>query len=174
MAFAVERPLVDEDRLKVGFAGGSEALATMLAEAKAVEVSTRLPDVVAIGSDSIAECNGVRFDKPSDRDEAARHLRLFSGTVLSIVSAVAVARGGVVEWRHVERAVLRVRELTHADIAAYLDREWPAVAACVGVFRMEGRGATLFEAVEGSYFTVLGMPLLPLLGALRERGVVAS
>ena len=173
LSFAVERPGVDEDGLKAGFDGNSEELATLLAEAKAVAVSGRLPDALVIGSDSIAECDGQRFDKPRDRDEAATHLRFFSGKAMAIVSAVVLARGDAVEWRRAERTLLSVRSLSEAFIAAYLDAEWPEVGHCAGVFRMEGRGATLFQAVEGSHFTVLGLPLLPLLGALRERGMMA-
>jgi len=172
--FAVERPAVDEDALKGGFAGTTEALAAMLAEAKAVEVSHRIPGDWVIGSDSIAECRGVRFDKPRDRDEAAEHLRFFSGKALSLVSAVVVARDGAADWSHVDRTRLWLRRLSETFIAEYLAAEWPDVGACVGVFRMEGRGATLFERVEGDYFTVFGLPLLPLLGALRERGVMTA
>ena len=173
LEFSVERPGVDEDALKAGFDGGSEQLATLLAEAKALAVAARVPDAFVIGSDSIAECDGTRFDKPRDREEAATHLRFFSGKPMAIVSAVVLARGEMVEWRHAERTLLSVRPLSETFIAAYLDAEWPAVGHCAGVFRMEGRGATLFQAVEGSHFTVLGLPLLPLLGALRERGVMA-
>jgi len=89
-------------------------------------------------------------------------------------SAVALARQGKVEWVHAETARLHWRSLSEKFIADYLDDEWPAVGYCVGVFRMEGRGVTLFDRVEGSYFTILGMPLLPLLGALRQRGLMAS
>ena len=89
-------------------------------------------------------------------------------------SAVALARQGRVDWSHSETARLAVRALSERFIADYLDQEWPEVGFCVGVFRMEGRGVTLFERVEGSHFTILGMPLLPLLGALRERGLMAS
>jgi septum formation protein len=174
LAFTVERPAVDEEVLKGAFAGTTEAMAAMLAEAKALDVSAESRDALVIGSDSIAECRGRRFDKPRDRDEAAEHLRFFSGKALSLVSAVAVARDGAVEWSHVERARLWVRRLSDAFITAYLDAEWPDVGYCVGVFRMEGRGATLFERVEGSHFTILGLPLLPLLEALRERGAMAS
>lgn len=172
--FTVERPGVDEDRLKQDFAGTTEALATMLAAAKAVEVSGRFAGELVIGSDSIAECRGRRFDKPRDRAEAAEHLRFFSGKALCLVSAAVLARGGVAEWEHVERARLWVRRMSDEFIEEYLAAEWPEVAGCVGVFRMEGRGATLFERVEGSHFTVLGLPLLPLLGALRERGEMTS
>ena len=174
LEFKVEQPEVDENALKQDFAGTTEALATMLAAAKAVEVGERFPGEWVIGSDSIAECRGRRFDKPRDRAEAAEHLRFFSGKALCLISAVVLARAGVAEWEHVERARLWVRRLSEAFIEEYLAAEWPGVAGCVGVFRMEGRGATLFEAVEGSHFTVLGLPLLPLLGALRERGEMTS
>ena len=170
LEFTIEQPEVDEDALKQDFAGTTEALATMLAAAKAVEVGERFPGEWVIGSDSIAECRGRRFDKPRDRAEAAEHLRFFSGKALCLISAVVLARAGVADWEHVVRARLWVRRLSEAFIEEYLAAEWPGVAGCVGVFRMEGRGATLFEAVEGSHFTVLGLPLLPLLGALRERG----
>jgi septum formation protein len=172
--YRVERPGVDEELLKAGFSGTTEAMATMLAEAKAGEVSARFGGALVIGSDSIAECRGVRFDKPVNRDEAAEHLRFFSGKALSLVSAVALVRNGVVGWSHVERARLWVRRLSDEFIESYLAAEWPEVGFCVGVFRMEGRGATLFERVEGSHFTVLGLPLLPLLEALRERGAMTS
>ena len=172
--YRVERPGVDEALLKAGFSGTTEAMATMLAEAKAGEVSARFGGALVIGSDSIAECRGVRFDKPKDRDEAAEHLRFFSGKALSLVSAVAIVRDGAVVWSHVERARLWVRRLSDEFIERYLADEWPEVGFCVGVFRMEGRGATLFERVEGSHFTVLGLPLLPLLEALRERGAMTS
>ena len=89
-------------------------------------------------------------------------------------SAVALARQGRVEWSHAETAQLHVRPLSEQFIAQYLDREWPEVGYCVGVFRMEGRGVTLFDRVEGSHFTILGMPLIPLLGALRERGLIPA
>ena len=172
--YRVERPGVDEELLKAGFSGTTEAMATMLAEAKAGEVSARFDGTLVIGSDSIAECRGVRFDKPANREEAAEHLRFFSGKALSLVSAVAIVRDGAVVWSHVERARLWVRRLSDEFIESYLADEWPEVGFCAGVFRMEGRGATLFERVEGSHFTVLGLPLLPLLEALRERGAMTS
>ena len=172
--YRVEQPGVDEALLKAGFSGTTEAMATMLAEAKAGEVSARFDGALVIGSDSIAECRGVRFDKPANREEAAEHLRFFSGKALSLVSAVAIVRDGAAVWSHVERARLWVRRLSDEFIESYLADEWPEVGFCVGVFRMEGRGATLFERVEGSHFTVLGLPLLPLLEALRERGAMTS
>jgi septum formation protein len=91
-----------------------------------------------------------------------------------ISSAVALANAGRIDWSHAETARLKVRPLSQDFIGAYLDREWPEVSYCAGVFRMEGPGVTLFDRVEGSHFTILGMPLLPLLGALRQRALTAS
>jgi septum formation protein len=127
-----------------------------------------------IGSDSVISVGERLFDKPRDREEAADHLRFFSDQAMQLTSAVALARGGEVDWLHVETATLQVRPLSEAFIAAYLDAEWPEVGYCVGVFRMEGRGVQLFDSVEGDHFAILGMPLIALLGALRDRGLIAA
>lgn len=170
LAYAVVKPTCDEDALKAKHDGGAQTLAPMLAGAKAVSVSMDKPDDWVIGSDSVVSVEGRLFDKPADRANAAEHLRFFSGKTIELTSAVALAKGGAVDWVHGETARLQVRDLSDAFIDAYLEVEWPEVAYCVGVFRMEGPGVTLFEAIDGNYFTILGMPLLPLLGALRQRG----
>ena len=172
--YAVVRPDCDEDAVKAVHHGSAAALAQTLAEAKAASVASGRPDDWVIGSDSVVSVDGRLFDKPADRDEAAEHLRFFSGKTIALSSAVALARGDAIEWSHAETANLLVRQLSEGFIADYLDAEWPDVAYCVGVFRMEARGVTLFERIEGSHFTILGLPLLPLLGALRERKVIAS
>lgn len=151
-----------------------QALAARLAEAKALAVSANHPGFWVIGGDSVVTLDGRRFDKPRSRNEAAEHLRLFSGRTMLLTSAVSLARDARVDWTHSDTAELKVRALSDEFIQAYLAAEWPSVAACVGVFRMEALGVQLFESVEGSHFTVLGMPLIPLLNALRERGVLAS
>ena len=174
VAYEVVTPEVDEDPIQAAHDGQDFELALALAEAKAANVSARHPDSWVIGGDSVISVEGRRFSKPADRDEAAEHLRFFSGKPMRLVSAVALARGGNVEWNHIADAVLHVRPLSEQFIESYLGAEWPAVAPCVGVFRMEARGVTLFDEVEGDHFTILGMPLLPLLGALRERGLMAS
>src|SRR4030095_8233442 len=127
-----------------------------------------------IGSDSTVSVDGVRYSKPRDRDEAAAHLCSFSGRTMLLSSAVALANSGTVAWSHAETARRNVRPLSDEFIAQYLDQEWPEVGYCVGVFRMEGRGVTLFEHIEGNHFTILGMPLIPLLCALRPRGLVPA
>ena len=169
VTFTAAAPAVDEDALKHAHEGDSDSLALALAEAKARSLDG--PGDVVIGSDSTLEVEGTLYSKPRDRSEAARHLAAFSGKTMVLSSAVALARDGLVEWRTVDRATLNVRTLSTEFIDAYLDAEWPQIAYCVGVFRMEGRGVSLFDAVEGDHFTILGLPLLPLLGALRARGL---
>ena len=170
---AVEPPGIDESALKSG-ALNPAGMALELAKAKALAVSKGRPEDWVIGSDSIVSVGGRRFDKPADREQATEHLRFFSGKVMILTSAVALARGGQVDWAIADEARLQVRDLSHAFIADYLAGDWPDVGYCVGVFRMEGPGVQLFETVEGSHFTILGMPLLPLLAALRERGLLAA
>lgn len=171
--FRVRAPEFDEAAAKQGDDSDGEALTRRLAEGKAASIVASAGDWV-IGSDSMVTVDGLRYSKPSDRQQAAEHLRAFSGRTMLLSSAVALASKGRVDWSHAETARLWVRALSEDFIQDYLDQEWPEVGQCVGVFRMEGRGVTLFDRVEGSHFTILGMPLLPLLSALRERGLVPA
>jgi septum formation protein len=171
VAFTARPAQLDERGLEASLSDATPAaIAAALAEAKALAVSRDSPGGLVLGSDSLVEVAGRRFDKPATRADAARHLRFFSGKTMRLHSAAALARGGEVVWKHGAMASLRVIDLSDAFIESYLDAEWPAVAGCVGVFRIEARGVQLFEAIEGDHFTVLGMPLLPVLGALREFG----
>lgn len=170
VAHQAVRPDVDEESVKARSSDAAETAAE-LAAAKATSVAGQ--DWV-IGSDSVVAVDGRLFGKPRDRNEAAEHLRFFSGKVMLLTSAVALASGGRLDWRHVDTARLHVRRLSDAFITDYLDAEWPEVGYTVGVFRMEARGVQLFERIEGDHFTILGMPLIPLLGALRERGLLLA
>ena len=168
---------VDEAALKAALLAegqGPRAIADALAELKALKVSQSHPSALVIGSDSLVSVGGVLFDKPENRAAAADHLARFSKCEMVLTSAVVVAMSGRIMWRHVDQARLQVRPLSPAFIAAYLDTEWPGIAGCVGCFRIEGPGVQLFTAIKGDHFTVLGMPLLPLLGYLRARGVMPS
>lgn len=167
--FDAVRPQVDEAELKLGMSDPHQ-IARRLAAAKALSV---LGEWV-IGSDSTVSVEGRLFSKPDNREQAAEHLRFFSGKTMQLTSAVALASGGELVWSNEETAALHVRQLSETFIQAYLDAEWPEVGHCVGVFRLEGRGVQLFDRITGDYFVILGMPLLPLLGALRERGLVAQ
>jgi septum formation protein len=174
VAYAAEAPGVDEATLKAGFEGGDDELGLILAEAKAAAVSARRPKALVIGSDSLISVAGRRFDKPGGVETAAEHLRFFSGKSMELTSAVALVQGGETVWHHASRAELKVRPLSEEFISAYLEKEWPEVSYCVGVFRLEGPGVQLFDRIEGDHFTILGLPLLPLLGELRGRGVLMS
>jgi septum formation protein len=172
--FEIVRPQVDEDAAKEALkAEGIEArgLADALAELKAVAVSRRMAGRTVIGSDSIvALADGTMLDKPDTRERAAEQLRMMRGGIHRLVSAVVGARDGVAVWRHVDSAELHVRDFSDGFLETYLDAEWPAISGCVGCFRIEGPGVQLFSKLEGSQFTILGMPLMPLLRWLRDIG----
>lgn len=162
---------VDERALEAQLAGApAHRIATELAMAKALAASPMQPGRLVLGSDSLVVVEGRRFDKPASREDAAEHLRFFSGRTMELQSAAALVRDGEVLWSGGDLARLRVRPLSEAFIADYLAHEWPEVSYCVGVFRIEARGPQLFESIEGDQFTVLGMPLLKVLAALRECG----
>ena len=173
VAFEARPARLDERALEAGLAGAPPAeVALALAEAKALAVVGA--GSLVLGSDSLVVSGGQRFDKPATREEAAQHLRHFSRREMHLHSAAALARDGAIVWRHAALAVLQVRPLSESFIASYLDIEWPEVSYCVGVFRIEGPGVQLFETIEGDHFTVLGMPLLAVLGALRDLGELAA
>ena len=175
IAFTAKGADVDERALESEMDGAEPGeIAQALAAAKAAAVSNGQHDALVLGSDSLVEVDGRRFDKPTSRENAAEHLRFFSGKVMTLHSAAALARDGQILWVGSDFARLRVRELSDDFIAAYLDAEWPAVSYCVGVFRIEGPGVQLFDSIMGDQFTVLGMPLLQVLDALRGQGALLS
>jgi len=175
VSFVVHPADVDERAIeaKLGTAAPA-AIALALARSKALVVGGDLPEAWVLGSDSLVSVEGRRFDKPRSRAEAAEHLAFFSGKVMELHSAAALARAGALVWHGGDVARLHVRELSPHFIDRYLDAEWPEVGHCVGVFRLEALGVQLFDRIEGDSFTVLGMPLLPVLGALRALGELAQ
>ena len=178
VAFEAVAAPVDEAAVKQALlAQGAPArdIADALAELKALKGAALVPDALVLGSDSIVvPPDGGLLDKPATRAAAAEHLRRLSGGVATLLSAAVIAEGGRPVWRHVATARLTVRSLSAGFIEDYLDAEWPAIAGCVGAFRIEGPGVQLFDRVEGDHFTILGMPLLAVLSYLRTRGVLAS
>jgi septum formation protein len=169
---------VDEETAKAALRADGLSprdLADALAELKALRVSQRVPGALVLGSDSIVELDdGTMLDKPTSRDNAAEHLRRMSGKRHDLVSAAVIAEAGRPVWRVVDRAKMHVRTLSDAFIDQYLDAEWPEISGCVGCYRIEGPGAQLFSRIEGSQFTVLGLPLLQVLDYLRIRGVMPA
>ncbi len=172
----VAAPL-DEEEAKAGLAAAGfepRDTAEMLAELKAKSVVAEAGTLV-IGADQVLELDdGSMLSKPGSREEALAQLRLLSDGTHYLHSAAVVVEGGARVWGETETVAMDVRLLSQDFLQAYLDAEYEAVKGCVGGYRIEGRGAQLFEAVEGSHFAVLGLPLLPLLAYLRERGVTQS
>ncbi len=162
---------LDERAVEAGLAEcGAGEIAEALSVAKAQAVAAQRPGQLVLGSDSLVVCAGRRFDKPCSREEAAEHLAFFSGKVMELHSAAALVRDHGCEWSHASLARLHVRDLSSTFIEHYLDAEWPEVGHCVGAFRIEAMGVQLFSKIEGDHFTVLGMPLLAVLDALRDLG----
>jgi septum formation protein len=172
----VPAPL-DEAEAKAGLeAAGFEPrdMAEMLAELKAKSVAAG-PDALVIGADQVLELDdGRMLSKPGSRDEALAQLRAMSGGTHYLHSAAVIVEGGVRVWGETETVAMDVRKLSEAFLQAYLDAEYEAVRFNVGAYRIEGMGAQLFEEVEGSHFAILGLPLLPLLDYLRDRGILQS
>ncbi|MEQ1687049.1 MAG: nucleoside triphosphate pyrophosphatase [Sphingopyxis sp.] len=168
---------VDEASIKASMqqmGADSRAITHGLAKAKAETVSRLYPARWVLGSDSTVSVEGKLYSKPGSKEDAAAHLRAFSDRTMTLDSAVVLAKGGEMRGYASDDARLEVRNLSDAFIDQYLSVEWPAIAACAGCFRVEGLGVHLFETVMGSHFTVLGMPLLPLLQVMREQGIVTS
>jgi septum formation protein len=166
---------VDEDaekerlrRQSVGARGLAEALAVLKAQ------SAHSADLV-LGSDQTLELdNGSMLDKPSSRADAFNQLKLLSGRTHMLHSAGAIIEGGELAWQHTESVTLTMRLLGDDFLNDYLDREYEAIRCSVGGYRIEGLGIQLFDSIEGSHFAILGLPLLPLLAFLRQRGVLPS
>lgn len=166
---------LDERAIEDGLRDASPAeIAEALSVAKAAALARLHPQALVLGSDSLVVVEGKRFDKPTSREDAAQHLAFFSGKVMELHSAAALVRENTCEWSHTDCARLHVRDLSADFIKHYLAHEWPEVGYTVGCFRIEAMGVQLFEEIEGDQFTVLGMPLLAVLGALREHGVLLS
>jgi septum formation protein len=144
-----------------------------LAEVKAAKVSARHPGALVIGADQILECAGRWFDKPVDRSEAAAHLRTLASRAHSLATSVCIYRDGAPLWHHNEVARLAMRPLSERFIADYLAAVGEDALSTVGAYQIEGLGAQLFTDIEGDYFTILGLPLLPVLEFLRANGVLA-
>lgn len=150
------------------------AIAAHLADAKAIEVSNRRPDALVIGADQTLEHQGRLFDKPVDLIEAQHQLLALRGHSHRLHAAVSLAHRGDIVWRTLETATLHVRAFSDAFLAQYLAAEATEIIHCVGAYRLEGLGVQLFERIEGDYFTILGLPLLSVLQALRSKGQLAS
>ena len=153
---------------------GAEALAAALelARIKAAAVASRHPAELVLGADQLLYCGGVWFEIPASRAAARDQLLTLSGQRHRLATAVVLLRNGAVSWSHVEEPELAMRKLSPALVDAYLDAAGEAALFCVGAYQVEGLGAQLIESLTGGVFAALGLPLLPLLSALRREGML--
>lgn len=168
---------IDEDEIKLALkADGANVrdAATALAELKAHRVSQNAGADFVIAADSMLDCGGEWFDKPADMAAARLQLQALRGKTHDLVSGVVLARGGSVIWRHAEAARLTMRDFSDGFLDAYLAQAGEAVLASVGCYQLEGLGVQLFSRIQGDFFTILGLPLLPLLDILRENKVLRA
>lgn len=173
--FTVLKPDLDERAIEAPLAGTGvtpEDVAAVLAEAKAVAVSETRPDALVIGSDQTLSLGDEMFHKPADMEGARRHLLKLSGRTHHLNSAVVLARNGEAVWRHVSVARMSMRNLAPDFVGRHLAAVGEVALTSVGAYQIEGRGIQLFERVDGDHFTIVGLPLLPLLAALRGFGAI--
>ncbi|MEO8559522.1 MAG: Maf family protein [Rhodospirillales bacterium] len=177
LAFDSQSPGVDEEEVKLSLKGSKASaaqIAETLAELKALRVSQGRQEALVIGADQVLDCNGTLFDKPPDMDHAKAQLMALRGKTHVLATAVCVAQNGARLWHHNAQAKLTMRNFSDEFLDRYLGEAGEDVLSSVGVYRLEGPGAQLFTKVDGDFFTILGLPLLPLLDFLRGRGAVAQ
>lgn len=175
VAFTVLAPRTDEAELKRTLAPSPPGdIALALAEAKALSISAENAPELVIGADQVLAFKDAIFDKPRDAAEARAQLAALRGQIHELHSALACARGGKIIWRHAETARLAMRPFSDAFLEFYLTRMGGEATRSVGAYKLEGEGIQLFEKIEGDYYTILGLPLLPLLAFLRAEGALAT
>ena len=174
LSFEIDPSGVDEEevtRSLLAQRSSPQEIAEALAEMKALRVSSRRPGAFVVGGDSTLACNGRLFNKPPDMAAARKQLLALRGQTHELFSSVVVARNGARLWHWSERARLTMRPFNEAFLDTYLARAGEAVLTSVGAYQLEGLGSHLFSRVDGDYFTILGLPLLPLLSFLAGHGV---
>jgi septum formation protein len=166
---------VDESELKIALRGhGADPteVAVALAELKALQVSHSRPGRLVLGADQMLDCDGVWFDKPENPAAARAQLLALRGQKHRLTSAAVLARDGARIWHHAAAAQLTMRGFTEAFLDGYLAEAGDAVLGSVGAYQLEGLGAQMFERIDGDFFVILGLPLLPVLDILREQGML--
>ena len=166
---------IDERTIELAIEGTGatpKELALILASAKALDVSQKIPDAYVIGSDQTLSLNDELFHKPEDMEAARRTLLKLSGQTHTLNSGVSIAKNGETIWQHVSIAELTMRELSPEFIGRHLSDAGENVLTSVGAYQLEKQGVQLFEKIEGDFFTIVGLPMLPLLAQLRELNVI--
>ncbi len=170
--------LFDEDSVKYAMrqeGANARMIADILAEQKALKISMKNPDALVLGADQIlALDDGTMLDKAETPEEAIEQLRIMSGKIHRLISAAVICEGGKAVWRHIDIAKMDMRSLSDSFISDYIAQHWDAVRYNVGCYAIEDEGAQLFRKIEGSLFTVMGLPLLAILDYCRIRGLLKS
>lgn len=177
VAFSVVPARVDEESIKdamLSEAAKHADIADTLAEIKSLRVSSETPADLVIGADQILSCEGRLYNKPINMDEAGRQLAELSGKTHELMTAVCVAQGGRVIWRHIETAKMSMRRLSDDFSKDYLLKMGDAALYTVGCYQLESLGVQLFDKIDGDYFSILGLPMVPLLAFLRNHEVVPA
>jgi septum formation protein len=175
VAFSVVRPLIDETELKQRHAGASPSrLARSLAEGKALSVSSTHRDALVIGADQVLNFDGKAYDKPASRDDARRQLLMLRGRKHTLETAICCCNGETVVWHHTAKANLAMRNFSERFLDGYLAAVGEDVTTSAGGYKLEEKGIQLFSHIDGDYFGILGLPLLPLLEFLRSQTCVPS
>ncbi|MBK5934035.1 septum formation protein [Rhodovulum imhoffii] len=177
VSFDIHPIAIDEGAFRTGLEAENATpaeIAEALAAAKAARVAAKRPEALVIGADQVLTCRGRVFSKPDTKEDVRGQIRSLRGKSHQLLSAVVVHDDGAPLWRHVGSATLTMRSISDTYLDAYLDRNWPSVGESVGGYKLEEEGVRLFSGVEGDYFTVLGLPLLPLLTFLTTRGVLPA
>ena len=177
LSFRSEPSHCDEDAIKdrmKAIGAPTADVAENLAREKAAIIAARYPKSYVIGADQMLECNGVWLDKPKNLEAARGHLQLLRGTTHHLVSATVIMIDRECVWRHLDQANLTMRSFSDEFIDDYLALVGEEVCRSVGAYQLEGMGAQLFSNIEGDYFSILGLPLLPLLNFLREQGILSE
>lgn len=177
LVFDIERPRVDEEAAKAGLLAEEARprdIADALAEMKARKVSARYPGAMVIGSDQVLDFQGQLLSKPDSPDHAIEQLSALRGQRHSLYSAAVIVQDGAPIWRHVGQVRLQMRDVSDAYLSAYVARNWEDIRHSVGAYQLEREGIRLFTAIDGDYFTVLGMPLLQVLNFLALRGDIET
>lgn len=168
---------IDEEAIRSSLAAENAKprdMADALAEAKARKIGQKNKDAMVIGSDQVLEFEGQVFSKAETVEEAAEHLKLLCGKTHKLHSAAVIYEGARPVWRQLTTAHLTMRDFSESYMNVYLERNWPDISYCVGAYKLEEEGARLFQKIEGDYFTVLGFPLIEVLGYLALRGVIET